>query len=225
MTKISIKIHESWREIMHEEFESQYFRDLKKFLEEERSKHNIFPPGPQIFAAFNHTPFDKVKAVILGQDPYHRRGQANGLSFSVSPGVSRPASLGNIFKELHSDLGVPIPSGGNLEPWADQGVLLLNSVLTVREGSPGSHQGKGWEHFTDAVIKKLSSEKKGIVFMLWGRFAHSKESLIDAERHYILKAAHPSPLARGAFFGCRHFSAANKILEHQGKMPIDWKLD
>jgi uracil-DNA glycosylase len=224
MAAENIAIEESWKQVLGEQFHLPYFASLKSFLQEEKSRYNIFPPGPQIFAAFNRTPFDKVKVVIIGQDPYHRRGQANGLSFSVSPGVSKPASLGNIFKELNTDLGIPIPQTGNLEPWADQGVLLLNATLTVREGQPCSHQGKGWEQFTDHVIRTLSDKKKGLVFLLWGRFAHSKEPLIDAGKHYILKAAHPSPLARGAFFGCRHFSKTNKLLEHQQLQPIDWKI-
>jgi uracil-DNA glycosylase len=223
-TMPAIAIEDTWKNELKEEFNAPYFKQLKSFLVEERQKYTIFPPGKLIFAAFNNTPFDKVKVVIIGQDPYHGRGQANGLCFSVGPNVPKPPSLVNIFKELQSDLGFPIPEKGGLEPWAQQGVLLLNATLTVREGQAGSHQGKGWEQFTDAVIRKVSDEKKGIVFLLWGRFAHSKEELINADKHFILKAAHPSPLARGAFFGCKHFSKTNKILEHEGKKPIDWKI-
>jgi uracil-DNA glycosylase len=220
----AIAIENTWKNALKDEFNAPYFKQLKSFLVEERQKYTIFPPGKLIFAAFDNTPFDKVKVVLIGQDPYHGKGQANGLCFSVGPNVPKPPSLVNIFKELQSDLGFPIPEKGGLEPWAQQGVLLLNATLTVREGQAGSHQGKGWEQFTDAVIRKISDEKKGIVFLLWGRFAHSKEELINADKHFILKAAHPSPLARGAFFGCKHFSKTNKILEHEGKKPINWKI-
>jgi uracil-DNA glycosylase len=220
----AIAIEDTWKKALKDEFNAPYFKQLKSFLVEERQKYTIFPPGKLIFAAFDNTSFDDVKVVIIGQDPYHGKGQANGLCFSVGPNVPKPPSLVNIFKELQSDLGFPIPEKGGLEPWARQGVLLLNATLTVREGQAGSHQGKGWEQFTDAVIRKISDEKKGIVFLLWGRFAHSKEELINADKHFILKAAHPSPLARGAFFGCKHFSKTNKILEHEGKSPIDWKI-
>lgn len=192
---------------------------------QEKEKSTVFPTGNQLFAAFNHTPFENVKVVIIGQDPYHKKGQANGLSFSVSLGVANPPSLKNIFKELNSDLGIPMPHTGNLESWANQGVLLLNTTLTVREGQPGSHQKKGWEIFTDAVIKTISDQKKGVVFLLWGLFAQTKEEFIDKDKHFVLKAAHPSPLARGAFFGCKHFSKTNKILEHQGILPIDWRVE
>lgn len=221
----NIAIHESWKNVLKEQFMAPYFSDLKAFLVNEKKKYVVYPPGNQIFSAFNHTPFDKVKVVIIGQDPYHGPGQANGLCFSVSPGIRKPPSLVNIFKELQTDLGIPIPQNGNLEPWADQGVLLLNATLTVRAGMPGSHHGKGWEIFTDAVIKTISDNKKGIVFLLWGKFAHTKEELIDKNKHFILTAAHPSPLARGAFFGCKHFSKTNKILEHQNIMPIDWRIE
>ena len=221
----TVKINKSWEKVLNNEFNAPYFLELKKFLVQEKSKYIIYPPGKLIFSAFDHTPFDNVKVVIIGQDPYHGPGQANGLSFSVGPTVSKPPSLVNIFKELHSDLGIPIPQTGNLEPWADQGVLLLNATLTVRAGQSGSHQGKGWEIFTDAVIRKISELKKGVVFLLWGRFAHTKEELIDKNKHFILKAAHPSPLARGAFFGCKHFSKTNKLLEHEGKLPIDWNTE
>jgi uracil-DNA glycosylase len=223
-TMPAVAIEDSWKKELKDEFNAPYFKQLKSFLIEERQKYTILPPGKLIFAAFDNTPFNKVKVVLIGQDPYHGKGQANGLCFSVGPNVPKPPSLVNIFKELQSDLGFPIPEKGGLEPWAQQGVLLLNATLTVREGQAGSHQGKGWEQFTDAVIRKISDEKKGIVFLLWGRFAHSKEELINADKHFILKAAHPSPLARGAFFGCKHFSKTNKILEHEGKKPIDWRI-
>lgn len=223
-SQVNPSIDDSWKAVLKDEFSAPYFTELKKFLTEEKKKHVVYPPGNQIFAAFNDTPFDKVKVVIIGQDPYHGQGQANGLSFSVSPGIVPPPSLKNIFKELHTDLGIPIPHTGNLEPWAKQGVLLLNATLTVRANTAGSHQKKGWEQFTDAVIKVISDRKKGIVFLLWGAFAQSKEALIDQNKHFILKAAHPSPLARGAFFGCRHFSKTNKLLAHEGIQPIDWLL-
>ncbi|HET6225150.1 MAG TPA: uracil-DNA glycosylase [Bacteroidia bacterium] len=221
----AIAIEETWKKELWDDFQAPYFQQLKSFLVQEREKYTIFPPGKLIFAAFNNTPFEKVKVVIIGQDPYHGRGQANGLCFSVGPNVPKPPSLVNIFKELQTDLGFPIPEKGGLEKWAQQGVLLLNATLTVREGQAGSHQGKGWEQFTDDVIKKISNKRKNIVFLLWGRFAHTKEELIDANKHFILKAAHPSPLARGAFFGCKHFSKTNKILEQHGIQPIDWRID
>lgn len=225
MSKTDIDIEKGWKDVLKNEFNSSYFHDLKFFLEAEKKKHTIYPPGNKIFSAFNRTPFDKVKVVIIGQDPYHGPGQANGLSFSVSSGIRKPPSLVNIFKELYADLGIPIPQDGNLEPWADQGVLLLNATLTVKAGLPGTHQKKGWEKFTDAVIKTISDNKKGIIFLLWGNFAQTKAALIDKEKHFILAAAHPSPLARGAFFGCKHFSKTNKLLEHQGIMPIDWRIE
>ncbi len=221
----NVAIDDSWKKELDTEFKAPYFLQLKTFLMNEKKQYVIFPPGPQIFAAFNHTPFDKVKVVIIGQDPYHGRGQANGLSFSVADGISKPPSLGNIFKELQTDVGIPVPKSGNLESWADQGVLLLNATLTVREGQAASHQGKGWEMFTDSVIKTISQKKEGIVFLLWGRFAHTKEELIDKSKHFILKAAHPSPLARGAFFNCKHFSQTNELLKKQGIQPIDWRVE
>lgn len=220
-----VEIEKSWKEVLKEQFEAPYFQTLKDFLVSEKKQFVIYPPGKQIFSAFDHTPFDKVKVVIIGQDPYHGPGQANGLCFSVSPGIAKPPSLNNIFKELNTDLGIPIAQTGNLEAWADQGVLLLNATLTVRANTPGSHQKKGWEIFTDAVIKAVSDRKKGVVFLLWGNFAQTKEDLIDANKHFVLKAAHPSPLARGAFFGCKHFSKTNRILETQGVMPIDWRVE
>lgn len=225
MSDTTIAIHPSWTTALKTEFSAPYFSKLREFIVEEKKQHLIFPPGNQIFSAFNRTPFDSVKVVLIGQDPYHQQGQANGLCFSVSPGVRKPPSLVNIFKELNDDLGIPVPVSGNLEPWADQGVLLLNATLTVRQGEAGSHQGKGWENFTDAVIKKISDEKSGVVFLLWGRFAHTKEELIDKNKHFILKAAHPSPLARGAFFGSKHFSKTNELLKKQGLEPIDWRVE
>ncbi|MDP1745430.1 MAG: uracil-DNA glycosylase [Bacteroidota bacterium] len=225
MKTLDVAIDPSWKKVLNNEFSAPYFLKLREFLKQEKEKSVVFPPGNQLFAAFNHTSFENVKVVIIGQDPYHKKGQANGLSFSVSSGVTNPPSLKNIFKELHTDLGIPVPQTGNLEPWADQGVLLLNTTLTVREGQPGSHQKKGWEIFTDAVIKTISEQKKGVVFLLWGLFAQTKEELIDKDKHFVLKAAHPSPLARGAFFGCKHFSKTNKILEHQGILPIDWRVE
>ena len=225
MSEPSVNINKSWLEPLKKEFAAPYFSALKAFLISEKKQYKVYPPGTKIFAAFDHTPFENVKVVIIGQDPYHGEGQANGLCFSVSPGIRKPPSLENIFKELNTDLGIPIPQSGNLEPWADQGVLLLNATLTVRANQAGSHQKKGWETFTDAVIKEISERKKGLVFLLWGNYAQSKEELIDKNKHFILKAAHPSPLARGAFFGCKHFSKTNKILEHQGIQPIDWKIE
>lgn len=225
MENISPKIDGEWLEVLQEEFNKPYFRELKTFLEQEKKMHRVFPPGNQIFSAFNLTPFSKVKVVIIGQDPYHGPGQANGLCFSVSHGIRQPPSLQNIFKELNTDLGITVPATGNLEPWAHQGVLLLNATLTVRENQAGSHQHKGWETFTDAVIKKISDLKEGVVFLLWGNYARNKSVLIDASRHHLLSAPHPSPLARGGFFGCRHFSKTNELLLAGGKTPIDWRIE
>lgn len=228
MSKIAINptIEESWKHALNLEFQKDYFIKLKSFLLEEKNKYTVYPPGAEIFAAFYHTPFDKVKVVIIGQDPYHNPHQAHGLCFSVPPGIARPPSLANIFKEIRDDLGHPLPSGGNLEKWAKQGVLLLNATLTVRANSPGSHQNKGWEYFTDAVIQQLSEEQSGLIFMLWGRYAMAKQKLIDTGKHHILTAAHPSPLsAHGGFFGCKHFSKANTILRTQNKNEIDWRID
>ncbi|MEI6765843.1 MAG: uracil-DNA glycosylase [Bacteroidota bacterium] len=225
MVAINPKIDESWKTALAAEFDKPYFNGIKDFLISEKSKFEIFPPGAQIFAAFNHTPFNSVKAVILGQDPYHGRGQANGLSFSVADGVRKPPSLVNIFEELKDDLGIPICENGNLEKWTGQGVLLLNASLTVRANTPMSHSRIGWEIFTDAVIKAISDQRKGVVFLLWGKFAQSKDILIDTTKHVILKAAHPSPYsARNGFFGCKHFSKTNEILDAQGIEPIDWSL-
>lgn len=225
MSQINPQIDESWLKELKEEFEAPYFKELKAFLTEEKKTHTIYPPGPQIFSAFNHTPFDKVKVVVLGQDPYHGAGQGNGLCFSVSPGVRKPPSLVNIFKELQDDLGIPVPQSGDLTPWANQGVFLLNTVLTVRAGEANSHKGKGWEKFTSAVIKKISDNKQGVVFLLWGKPAQQKEELIDGSKHYVLKAAHPSPLAGGAFFGCKHFSKTNELLRKENHEEIDWRIE
>ncbi|MEX1188738.1 MAG: uracil-DNA glycosylase [Bacteroidia bacterium] len=220
-----VKIEAGWKKALSEEFAKPYFSELKSFLVEERGKYIIYPPGPSIFAAFNRTPFDKVKVVIMGQDPYHGPGQANGLCFSVAPGCKLPPSLKNIYKEITADLSQPMGNNGDLGYWADQGVLLLNATLSVRNSAPASHQGKGWEQFTDSVIRLISEKKKGIVFLLWGRPAQMKEKLIDTERHYVLKAAHPSPLsAYNGFFGCRHFSYCNKMLVDMGKTPVNWNI-
>jgi len=224
--QVNPQIEESWKEVLASEFANSYFMELKEFLTEEKAKYTVYPPGSKIFNAFQLTPFNQVKVVILGQDPYHGPGQAHGLCFSVPQGIVPPPSLVNIFKEIEKDLGIPIPSGGNLEKWARQGVLLLNATLTVRANQPGSHQKRGWETFTHAVISKLSERRVGIIFLLWGKFAQEKESLIDTNKHYILKAAHPSPFsAYNGFFGCRHFSKTNEILRKHGLQEIDWNLN
>lgn len=222
---MEVKIEQSWKSALADEFDKPYFGSLVNFLRQEKAAGvTIYPPGRQIFRAFDLTPMDKVKVVILGQDPYHGPGQAHGLSFSVPVGVPAPPSLKNIFKEIESDLGVSMSGCPNLEKWAEQGVLLLNAVLTVRSGEAASHSRIGWQEFTDAVIKCISDRCEGVVFMLWGNFARTKSTLIDNTRHYVLEAAHPSPLARGAFFGCRHFSRANDYLKATRRTPIDWKL-
>ena len=222
---MQVKIEQSWKEALAGEFEKPYFASLVRFLHEEKAAgKKIFPPGNQIFRAFELTPVSDVKVVILGQDPYHGYGQAHGLSFSVPEGVPAPPSLKNIFKEIESDLGIRMSGYPNLENWARQGVLLLNAVLTVRNGEAASHSKIGWEQFTDAVIKYISDNCEGVVFLLWGNFARNKSVLVDRSRHHVLEAAHPSPLARGAFFGCRHFSKANAILSAQGKTPVNWQL-
>ena len=224
-TNINPIIHSSWKEELQAEFNSQYFSDLKAFLVEEKKKNIIFPPGKLIFNAFDLTPFDKVKVVLLGQDPYHNTGQAHGLCFSVPEGIAFPKSLINIFQELKDDLQVPIPQSGNLEKWARQGVLLLNATLTVRAHEAGSHQKRGWEQFTDAVIRAISEKHSGIVFLLWGNYAQAKIELIDTSKHFILKTVHPSPLsASRGFFGCKHFSKTNEYLVQNGKTVIDWDL-
>lgn len=220
---MDVKIEESWKRVLAPEFEKPYFQELARQLhEEKRAGRTIYPPGPLIFNAFNLTPFDQVKVVIIGQDPYHGPGQAEGLSFSVPHGMPLPPSLVNIYKEIENDLGVTLHKDGSLRGWAEQGVFLLNAVLTVRAGQPTSHSRIGWAEFTDAVIRTLSDQREGLVFLLWGNFARSKRELIDTGRHTVLEAAHPSPLARGAFFGCRHFSQTNRILQSQGLAPIDW---
>ncbi|MBX7181597.1 MAG: uracil-DNA glycosylase [Bacteroidia bacterium] len=217
-------LHPSWMEYIGQEFEKPYFKELENFLKEEANT-TVFPPSSKIFAALQATPFSEIKVVILGQDPYHGPGQANGLSFSVNDGMPLPPSLKNIFKELVSDIGIPYPTSGNLEPWARQGVLLLNATLTVRANQPGSHQKRGWETFTNEIIHQLSLHKQGVVFLLWGKFAQEKQGLIHAQNHRILMAAHPSPLsAYNGFFGCKHFSKTNDFLRSIGKSEIDWKL-
>ena len=222
---MDVRIESSWKEALAGEFSKPYFESLVHFLRAEKAAGaTIYPPGGQIFRAFELTPVDKVKVVILGQDPYHGPGQAHGLSFSVPVGVPAPPSLKNIFKEIESDLGVRMSGCPNLESWARQGVLLLNAVLTVRGGEAASHGTIGWQEFTDAVIKYISDNCEGVVFMLWGNFARTKAELIDSSRHVVLQAAHPSPLARGAFFGCRHFSQANAALTASGRTPINWQL-
>ena len=222
---MEVRIEQSWKNALADEFGKPYFESLVRFLHKEKSEgKKVFPPGSQIFRAFDLTPVDKVKVVILGQDPYHGFGQAHGLSFSVPEGVPAPPSLKNIFKEIESDMGGRMSGYLNLENWARQGVLLLNAVLTVRCGEAASHSKIGWEHFTDAVIRYISDNCDGVVFMLWGNFARGKRELIDASRHCVLEAAHPSPLARGAFFGCRHFSRANAWLAANGKAPVNWQL-
>lgn len=220
------QIEETWKKVLLDEFNKEYFIKLKQFLIEEKKKYTVYPPGSQIFAAFNYTPFESVKVVILGQDPYHGPGQAHGLCFSVPKGIPAPPSLQNIFKEINSDLGLPIPNHGNLEKWAKQGVLLLNATLTVRANQAGAHQNKGWEIFTDAAIKALSDHHKGLVFILWGNYAQAKVSIIDSNKHFVLTAPHPSPLsASRGFFGCKHFSKTNRLLTSIGKEPIDWSLE
>jgi uracil-DNA glycosylase len=223
---MEVKIEESWKSVLKNEFSKPYFLEAVTFIKTEKALGKIiYPPGQLIFNAFNTTPFDKVKAVILGQDPYHGQGQAHGLSFSVPEGVRPPPSLINIFKELNSDIGISVPRHGNLTHWAQQGVLLLNACLSVRANEPLSHSRIGWMSFTDSVISKISSEKKNVVFLLWGKFAQEKQELIDETKHLVLKAAHPSPYsANNGFLGCRHFSKTNEYLVKNGIDPIDWSL-
>ena len=220
---MQVKIEKSWQEVLQVEFDKPYFESLVSFVKQEYASNTIFPPAGQIFNAFNTCPFNNVKVVILGQDPYHGPGQAHGLCFSVNDGIQFPPSLQNIFKEITSDLGIPAPKTGNLTRWAEQGVLLLNATLTVRASQAGSHQGRGWEEFTDAVIKTISEKAENVVFILWGSYAIKKKSLINASKHCILTAPHPSPLSsyRG-FFGCKHFSQTNAYLTSKGKTPINW---
>lgn len=223
---MNVQIEDSWKEELKEEFQKPYFTSIVNFLKNEKQAGKvIYPPGKQIFNAFEFTPFSKVKVVVIGQDPYHNPGQAHGLSFSVPDGVAPPPSLVNMFKELRDDLEIPIPKTGNLEKWAKQGVLLLNASLTVEASTPMSHSQVGWHIFTDEVIKHISKDKENVVFLLWGKFAQNKEALIDTSKHKVLKAAHPSPLsAHNGFFGCRHFSKTNALLREAGEKPIDWSL-
>jgi uracil-DNA glycosylase len=223
---MDVKIEESWKSALKQEFTKPYFQEIAGFLKTEKMQgKTIYPPGPLIFNAFNHTSFTNVKVVLIGQDPYHGPGQAMGLSFSVPAGVPPPPSLVNIYKELHKDIGMAIPKTGDLTPWANQGVLLLNAALTVRANEPASHGKIGWMQFTDAVIRRISDEKRGVVFLLWGKFAQEKQILIDETKHHVLKAAHPSPFsADKGFFGCKHFSKTNELLAKEGLDPIDWTL-
>lgn len=220
---MDVKIEESWKAQLNPEFDKDYFVKLTEFVRNEYRTKQIFPPAKLIFNAFGHTPFDKVKVVILGQDPYHNDGQAHGLSFSVPDSIQSPPSLVNIYKEINRDLGIPIPRSGNLTRWADQGVLLLNATLTVQAHMAGSHQNRGWETFTDAAIRQLATEREGLVFLLWGSYAQKKAAFIDSNKHLVLKSVHPSPLsAHRGFIGCNHFSLTNKYLESKGIAPIQW---
>lgn len=220
---VDVKIAASWKSHLDKEFEQEYFVHLIDFVKQEYRDHVVYPPGKEIFSAFDSCAFDEVKVVIIGQDPYHGPGQANGLCFSVGDGVKPPPSLVNIFKEIHSDLGKPIPKSGNLSRWAQQGVLLLNATLTVRASTPGSHQNKGWEKFTDTVIKLIAEKKTNVVFLLWGAYAQKKGEVIDRSKHLVLMSAHPSPFsADRGFFGCKHFSKANEYLRSKGLKEIDW---
>ncbi len=221
----SSQLEASWQEILKTEFVKEYFIELTNFLTKEKENSIIYPPTEEIFSAFNYTPFSELKVVIMGQDPYHGAGQSHGLAFSVKEGIKIPPSLRNIFKELYSDVGMEIPTSGYLESWAKNGVLLLNATLTVKANNAGSHQKKGWETFTNEAIKIISEKKENVVFLLWGKYAQSKENLINQEKHYILKAVHPSPLsAYGGFFGCKHFSKTNKILKQNNISSINWSI-
>lgn len=217
-----VRIDDSWRRRLASEFEQPYFAALRGFVRGEYAAQRVFPPAARIFRAFDECPFERVKVVILGQDPYHGAGQANGLCFAVEPGVAPPPSLQNIFKEIEADLGHPVSRDPDLSRWARQGVLLLNATLTVREGAAGSHQNKGWEQFTDAAVRALSEEREGLVFLLWGNYARRKGANINRRKHLVLESAHPSPLSARSFFGCRHFSKANAYLHARGETPIDW---
>ncbi len=227
MTDINPVIEASWKEKLMAEFGKDYFRELKAYLSAEKKQYEVYPPGRQIFAAFDNTPFERVRVVIIGQDPYHGKGQAHGLCFSVNEGIPHPPSLINIFKEISTDLGLPYPKSGCLTKWAQQGVLLLNATLTVRAHQAGSHQKKGWETFTNEVIKCVSREAEHVVFLLWGRFAQEKEKMIDTGRHIVLKSGHPSPMSanRGLWFGNRHFSRTNEILRSWNYPEIDWSVE
>ncbi len=221
----SVQMEEGWKKVLADEFQKPYFSLIKQFIAEQKAKgKNVYPPGQLIFNAFILSPFSELKVVLLGQDPYHSAGQAHGLCFSVLHGVVSPPSLKNIFKEIKTDLNVDAPTHGNLESWAKQGILLLNASLTVNAGEANSHANCGWHTFTDAVIQKISDEKSGIVFILWGNFARAKKSLVDTSKHFVLEAAHPSPFSVKAFFGCKHFSKTNALLKQQGKTEIDWRL-
>ncbi len=220
---MDVRIEESWKQILSQEFEKEYFEKLVAFVKQEYKTNTVYPPAKHIFSAFDYCTFNDLKVVIIGQDPYHGKGQAHGLCFSVNEGIKKPPSLQNIFKELKSDIGKEIPESGNLEHWAKQGILLLNATLTVRASSAGSHQNKGWETFTDAVIKEISDRKEGIVFILWGAYAQKKGAVISQEKHYVLKSAHPSPFsAYNGFFGNKHFSKTNEYLRKIGRKPIEW---
>lgn len=223
---MNVDIHQSWKPFLQPEFEKSYFKTLVEFVRTEYKTHKCFPKGSDIFNAFNYCAFNDLKVVIIGQDPYHGIGQANGLCFSVNDGIAHPPSLINIFKELEQDLGIPYPKSGNLMSWADQGILLLNATLTVRAHLAGSHQNKGWEQFTDAIIKTISTEKTNVIFLLWGGFAKKKKKLIDTSKHIVLESGHPSPLSanRGYWFGNKHFSETNSQLERVGETLIDWRL-
>ncbi len=226
MSTQKIQIEESWKKVLHDEFEKPYFQKLTSLIKEElKNGKVIYPPGPDIFKAFEMTPFEKVKVVILGQDPYHNPGEAMGLSFSVPKGTKIPPSLKNIFKEIKDDVGLEIPDHGDLTNWATQGVFLLNAMLTVEKNRAGAHKDIGWQTFTNVVIQTLSSQKNNLVFLLWGNFARSKKEWIDTTKHLVLEAAHPSPLAGGAFFGCKHFSKANEFLKKSGQIAVEWQLD
>lgn len=222
---MTVQLEASWLAVLKDEFDKDYMKNLKTFLVEEQKQHTVYPPNADIFAAFEHTPFDKVRVVILGQDPYHGPGEAHGLSFSVKKGIRVPPSLRNIYKELHSDLELPIPPHGNLSEWAERGVLLLNTVLTVRHKTANSHQKKGWEQLTDKAISELSARRENIVFILWGSKAKAKLGLIDENKHHVIQSAHPSPLAvRYGFFGSKPFSKTNAFLKSIGATPIDWSI-
>jgi len=222
----NVQIEESWKGVLHNEFAQPYFQSIATFLRKAKAEgKTIYPPGPDIFNAFNTTPFHEVKAVILGQDPYHNPGEAMGLCFSVPKGVRVPPSLKRIFVELHDDLGLAVPAHGDLTHWAENGVFLLNAMLTVEKNRPGSHRNIGWQNFTDAVIRRLSDQRDHLVFLLWGNFAKKKKSLIDTNRHLVLESPHPSPLAGNGFFGNHHFSQANEYLKSHDKEPIDWRLE
>ncbi len=223
---MDVRLESSWKAQLKEEFEKPYFLRLAEFVRRAYASKTVYPPPKRIFAALESVPFEKVRVVVLGQDPYHGPGQAHGLCFSVPDGVPKPPSLQNIFKEIRADLGLPIPESGNLQHWADQGVLLLNATLTVEDGNAGSHQGQGWEEFTDAVVKKLNEHRSGIVFLLWGAYAQKKGAHIDRTKHRVLQAPHPSPLsAHNGFFGCKHFSQTNAELVSKGEAPIAWVKD